>query len=251
MAALFCTGSRFQHTAARRRLGPNIRHPTSPPPCFNTQPPEGGWYGLVLPVDHDIWFQHTAARRRLDFRRWVRQHNKFVSTHSRPKAAGLISLIIVYPVRVSTHSRPKAAGTAYQRQQTQVQFQHTAARRRLVAYKAIKDEDEVFQHTAARRRLGPTFRACLKDTPCFNTQPPEGGWPIGCLILYRQPVSTHSRPKAAGSKYSPSDLAAAMFQHTAARRRLVRPSLAGRSRHLVSTHSRPKAAGFPPMGQAA
>ena len=176
MAALFCTGSRFQHTAARRRLGPNIRHPTSPPPCFNTQPPEGGWYGLVLPVDHDIWFQHTAARRRLDFRRWVRQHNKFVSTHSRPKAAGLISLIIVYPVRVSTHSRPKAAGTAYQRQQTQVQFQHTAARRRLGGHFVITEPPTSVSTHSRPKAAGKYESRARSQKLCFNTQPPEGGW---------------------------------------------------------------------------
>ena len=56
---------------------------------------------------------------------------------------------------------------------------------------------------------------------CFNTQPPEGGWVdvgdgVDCGV-----VSTHSRPKAAGSGF----------------RRLL---------HLdwVSTHSRPKAAGI-------
>ena len=79
---------------------------------------------------------------------------------------------------------------------------------------------------------------------CFNTQPPEGGWEeIGKLTVRRQrfqhtaarrrleyiskhinsrlPVSTHSRPKAAGStSYKKSTTA------------------------LVSTHSRPKAAGM-------
>ena len=166
----------FQHTAARRRLGPNIRHPTSPPPCFNTQPPEGGWYGLVLPVDHDIWFQHTAARRRLDFRRWVRQHNKFVSTHSRPKAAGLISLIIVYPVRVSTHSRPKAAGTAYQRQQTQVQFQHTAARRRLGNMNRELEAKNFVSTHSRPKAAGYRCYTITRFKNGFNTQPPEGGW---------------------------------------------------------------------------
>ena len=54
----------FQHTAARRRLEiPNGSK--TPSACFNTQPPEGGWYRLA----------HCPAR-------------KLVSTHSRPKAAG-------------------------------------------------------------------------------------------------------------------------------------------------------------------
>ena len=56
---------------------------------------------------------------------------------------------------------------------------------------------------------------------CFNTQPPEGGWPA--LKLAHQfvlPVSTHSRPKAAGN-HEPSSRHKRLFQHTAARRRLV------------------------------
>ena len=55
-----------------------------------------------------------------------------VSTHSRPKAAGRVGAVVVVGVRVSTHSRPKAAGFA-----------------------------------------------AGDGKPCqfgFNTQPPEGGW---------------------------------------------------------------------------
>ncbi|WP_410000212.1 hypothetical protein [Neisseria sicca] len=56
----------------------------------------------------------------------------------------------------------------------------------------------MFQHTAARRRLA--FQRYNHDRypSSFNTQPPEGGWmsPIG--FQARVPVSTHSRPKAAG-----------------------------------------------------
>ena len=34
---------------------------------------------------------------------------------------------------------------------------------------------------------------------CFNTQPPEGGWPdLAILDDIENDVSTHSRPKAAG-----------------------------------------------------
>ena len=57
-------------------------------------------------------------------------------------------------------------------------------------------------------------------------------------------VSTHSRPKAAGSVFIVNSGIPSMFQHTAARRRLV---FNFGIRHIftrVSTHSRPKAAGF-------
>ena len=57
---------------------------------FNTQPPEGGWLTERIRV--------TLINN--------------VSTHSRPKAAGLSLLELLGDVEVSTHSRPKAAGTA-------------------------------------------------------------------------------------------------------------------------------------------
>ena len=61
------TANRFQHTAARRRLVPRTTARVLLAFCFNTQPPEGGWR-------RDKGFP--------SYRRWV-------STHSRPKAAGL------------------------------------------------------------------------------------------------------------------------------------------------------------------
>ena len=56
--------------------------------CFNSQPPEGGWQ----------IFQADFGRRQT------------VSTHSRPKAAGLQAINLTVIKHVSTHSRPKAAG---------------------------------------------------------------------------------------------------------------------------------------------
>ena len=54
----------------------------------------------------------------------------------------------------------------------------------------------------------------------FNTQPPEGGWYQRGLSLIRPSVSTHSRPKAAGYNGNGKNRLV-LFQHTAARRRLV------------------------------
>ena len=143
-----------------------------------------------------------------------------VSTHSRPKAAGSGGRGKMGVYLVSTHSRPKAAGRwsrtwvglrrCFNSQPPEggwvadahgaepaVEFQLTAARRRLgfelYPYQAVGQ----FQLTAARRRLGKARQ------------------------LYRQmeKVSTHSRPKAAGrGRYRAASLK--MFQLTAARRRL-------------------------------
>ena len=56
---------------------------------FNTQPPEGGWLIELRHLRDGVLFQHTAARRRLGpvYARTCRL--PYVSTHSRPKAAGL------------------------------------------------------------------------------------------------------------------------------------------------------------------
>ena len=92
-AAAFCwhpvikTKTRFQHTAARRRLPKKILNTahrfcgfnTQPPEggcqpklirfllmyCFNTQPPEGGCAKCQEGKVRENLFQHTAARRRL------------------------------------------------------------------------------------------------------------------------------------------------------------------------------------------
>ena len=119
----------FQHTAARRRLGFQTtlsgraaRFNTQPPEggcirvsCFNrcdcrfnTQPPEGGWAMAALMTD-----------------------NPSVSTHSRPKAAEILELLV----------------------EIIKEFQHTAARRRLRCKIRHTPTVTLFQHTAARRRL--------------------------------------------------------------------------------------------------
>ena len=81
-----------------------------------------------------------------------------VSTHSRPKAAGQTWVTQVNPevIIVSTHSRPKAAGGVVVADVIDRDlFQHTAARRRLEHPWWVCRLQQMFQHTAARRRLGP------------------------------------------------------------------------------------------------
>ena len=74
---------------------------------------------------------------------------------------------------------------------------HPAARRRLVKPVVVTSLTKKFQHTAARRRL---------DHTVFQ-------------VVCRNSVSTHSRPKAAGTN-KVSLYTMYWFQHTAARRRL-------------------------------
>ena len=99
-------------------------------------------------------FQHTAARRRLEAVAALNACNSYVSTHSRPKAAGSPDMPSIFAA---------------------APFQHTAARRRLANTSLTLTIQFSFQHTAARRRLGACWT--LRDFwVCFNTQPPEGGW---------------------------------------------------------------------------
>ena len=121
---------------------------------------------------------------------------------------------------VSTHSRPKAAGLNKSLFFQLFQFQHTAARRRLDTHIEAKHRHEGFQHTAARRRLGRRDLDNMHASMFQHTAARRRlvGFNAGGSVF--KPVSTHSRPKAAG---------------------FCRPSV--RAVVNVSTHSRPKAAG--------
>ena len=91
---------------------------------FNTQPPEGGW------SDSQI--------------RWL---VFAVSTHSRPKAAEAQIGEINDSIDVSTHSRPKAAVDVGIRYLWRLEFQHTAARRRLAIRRRLPGMNWVSTHS--------------------------------------------------------------------------------------------------------
>ena len=78
-----------------------------------------------------------------------------------------------------------------------------------------------FQHTAARRRLAAYVE---KNKQFFkvstHSRPKAAGDPDG-KDDPKKDVSTHSRPKAAGGAFSFYIGIHALFQHTAARRRLA------------------------------
>ena len=102
----------------------------------------------------------------------------FFSFNSQPPEGGWMQFT---PVRSTTgrfNSQPPEGGweNMVQGDVFPSVFQLTAARRRLVAIAHTKSKQDGFQLTAARRRLGGLEQA----------------------LLFPQPVSTHSRPKAAG-----------------------------------------------------
>ena len=189
----------FQHTAARRRLASAFRILLFMRGGFNTQPPEGGW----------DWY--------------IQRYPNCDGFNTQPPEGGWWPTMTTgTPTGVSTHSRPKAAGSPEIARQMNVQFQHTAARRRLVPKCSKLHKPSTFQHTAARRRLGPGRPRERRDTGAFqHTAARRRLGVLPCLAAAVLMVSTHSRPKAAGDF-----------------RRLFALFC------IVSTHSRPKAAGY-------
>ena len=146
-------------------------------------------------------FQHTAARRRLASSIGVDAIDPYVSTHSRPKAAGY-------------HTRGRCGRLG--------KFQHTAARRRLAETAKSKLIEMAFQHTAARRRLVLSINHNDSFTLSFNTQPPEGGWASNRYGLNWSLQFQHTAARRRlGIRANLSGLPTE-FQHTAARRRLDR-----------------------------
>ena len=102
--------------------------------------------------------------------------------------------------------------------------------------------DILFQLTAARRRLGQRLAGC-RPISKFQLTAARRRLVIPLVItMLTAFVSTHSRPKAAGSTKDYVIVIVA-FQLTAARRRLVVIDYSPLCSFMVSTHSRPKAAG--------
>ena len=100
---------RFQHTAARRRLGAdklasNIRQVVS----THSRPKAAGFTPSSGEAETGV-STHSRPKAAGRKRRLHKLH-RVVSTHSRPKAAGPSSAILFTLSKVSTHSRPKAAG---------------------------------------------------------------------------------------------------------------------------------------------
>ena len=167
-------------------------------------------------------FQHTAARRRLahHFAQW--RDNRKVSTHSRPKAAGLYKFLMfatnpsfntqppeggwLYPLAVkakasdvSTHSRPKAAGCS-------------GTDKHGWAMSFNTQPPEGGWEDIAPKNTG---------NKSFNTQPPEGGWLSFAVEGILDYISFNTQPPEGGWSSQGSAIKEIdKFQHTAARRRL-------------------------------
>ena len=151
-------------------------NPPTNQPSFNTQPPEGGWRSNKSIVGITTRFNTQPPEGG-----WLLKIPHiyppcYVSTHSRPKAAGRVGrtaknlcfcfntqppeggwrdlYVLRYLSLVSTHSRPKAAGTEL-------------------------PETELPETVSTHSRPKAAGRLCEppeRPGRGFNTQPPEGGW---------------------------------------------------------------------------
>ena len=99
-----------------------------------------------------------------------------VSTHSRPKAAGLKRIQFLDVLQVSTHSRPKAAGY----------FNQTAF--------SVCDVSTHSRPKAAGSRCA----ALYPRIDCFNSQPPEGGWSLVVPQITSDGPGFNSQPPEGG-----------------------------------------------------
>ena len=215
--------------------------------CFNTQPPEGGWLKGGYYAFNLLKFQHTAARRRLGYICMTVHLLSHVSTHSRPKAAGRPQSRR-FMILDGFNTQPPEGGWFLSRAAFEAhadRFNTQPPEGGWAGQTAYQTKRSKFQHTAARRRLAAVrlfWR--LRQTVSTHSRPKAAGSEeIVSTLLFT--VSTHSRPKAAGSSNAARQTYR-LFQHTAARRRLGCVSIF-KSTDSVSTHSRPKAAGLSPM----
>ena len=81
-------------------------------------------------------------------------------------------------------------------------------------------------------------------TYSFNTQPPEGGWALACVLQYKLQSFNTQPPEGGWGQFWGGAFPICEFQHTAARRRLDTAMSLLTTALAVSTHSRPKAAGI-------
>ena len=221
MSKVTATVVMFQHTAARRRLGKPYDLMFDLYVFQHTAARRRLAMVMVESISCPL-FQHTAARRRLGqilFTHWT---VVFVSTHSRPKAAGRRRETAAY-IYASFNTQPPEGGwdTIIKILCQNGSFNTQPPEGGWFCYRLRFAVPFWFQHTAARRRLGDFIRSSMAFSRSFNTQPPEGGWLFNYRPL-RRITSFNTQPPEGGWLVEAMMVQAFfMFQHTAARRRLV------------------------------
>ena len=192
---MFAVSTHSRLKAAGKKYG----KPCQQSMCFNTQPPEGGW-GVPVVKLHDVCCFNTQPPEG----GWAKLSNirrlaSYVSTHSRLKAAGKLLLKSLGGYSVSTHSRLKAAGIVIQKRREKFEVsthsrlkaagnkmaleqfnEAVSTHSRLKAAGKCNINSPELQNVSTHSRLkaaGCCYVEYSKVEICFNTQPPEGGWP--------------------------------------------------------------------------
>ena len=192
---------------------------------FNTQPPEGGWTFNQL-IDWICTRFNTQPPEGGWFRIKQLFNNIFSFNTQPPEGGWLPANTSAAPQRaVSTHSRPKAAGFALDcTRQKPYRFNTQPPEGGWQGLPQPPATPAGFNTQPPEGGWSPLTAFQLHATR-FNTQPPEGGWSTrgkmcwqGCRFQHTAArrrldcgwpppfcpsVSTHSRPKAAGSPRPP------------------------------------------------
>ena len=164
----------FQHTAARRRLGPMLKLPTTSTLFQHTAARRRLGPMLKLPTTSTL-FQHTAARRRLALAACISvQWDMFQHTAARRR-------LEIY-TKCNFHRE---------------KFQHTAARRRLDIQQTSCSLTTGFNTQPPEGGWSVQIRNLLQHEVSTHSRPKAAGQ-YSSTCRKCQAVSTHSRPKAAG-----------------------------------------------------
>ena len=166
-----------------------------------------------------------------------------VSTHSRPKAAGVwqrpsqrrlsrfntqppeggwtaFANAFLFPMMFQHTAARRRLDRSQSTSKQTIQFQHTAARRRLEVVIGGDAAKHAFQHTAARRRLvRPEVTGGTGSIVSTHSRPKAAGFPFGFKLPAR--LSFNTQPPEGGWEVEQVEQQAEAVQHTAARRRLV------------------------------
>ena len=146
---------RFQHTAARRRLGVLQGDEFKSIAVSTHSRPKAAGQQDGCPSQQQYRFQHTAARRRLAIEEGKGNPPLRVSTHSRPKAAGFMVLSFQANNK-SFNTQPPEGGwaSAFSRGFSSNSFNTQPPEGGWYWHTSNYPYPHEFQHTAARRRLG-------------------------------------------------------------------------------------------------
>ena len=166
-------------------------------PCFNTQPPVGGWRISAATCSSFKSFQHAAARRRLGpLVTHSATTRRFQHAAARRRLA---NCALIAPSSGSFNTQPPVGGWLYS----------VAYRLRRLCFNTQPPVGGWTNPHLHRRIRGR-----------FNTQPPVGGWYLAGIERSHTSSFNTQPPVGGWASHTAISAGLLMFQHAAARRRL-------------------------------